>query len=1691
MIKMLKLNDTATERIKLYQHEYQLLQRLPLPGVVQPYAFEADQPRPFLVLEDFGGTSLASLNLAGQLTLGTFLKLAIDLADILGQVHAAHVIHKDINPNNIVYHPKTGEVKLIDFSIATALSRETQSFTSPHSLAGTLAYLSPEQTGRINRAIDYRSDFYALGVTFYELLTGQLPFTSDDVMALIHSHIAKPPMPPHERCETGAIPPAISAIVLKLMAKNAEDRYQSAYGLKMDLEHCQHQLTQHGEVGPFPLGYHEIRDQFRIPQKLYGREADIETLLRSFERVSQGDCELLLITGHSGVGKSALVSEVHKPMTEKQGHFITGKFDQYQRDVPYLALSQAFNDLCHQWLSEPESVLAQWRKRILEAVQQNAQVLMDVMAKLEWIVDPQPPAPQVGPQEAQNRFFLVFRSLMQILCQPAHPLVLFIDDLQWADSASLNLLEMLMADPEIQYLLIIGAYRDNELSPTHLLTLTLERMRQNGCRVSERHLDNLALLDVQQLIAETLDKTIEAAAPLAKLVCAKTQGNAFFTHAFLKSLYAEELVTFCHARHTWIWNLEAIQAKQITDNVVTFMAGKITELDAVTQTVLQFAACIGNTFDLHTLTLIAQQPTDVIQTQLTPALQEGLVITLNDKSQFKFQHDHVQQAAYSLIEAQRVKTIHWQIGRLLLDNRTRNDSTENLFEIVDHLKLARELVTDPHELAELARLNLEVGAKAREAAAYQAAEDYAHFGIACLPKGWQSHDGRLGYDDLWFTLHRLMAEVKQLQGKFEDSETLVRMLLEQTDAVLVKAELHALLIVQETLTNQPHRAIAVGKQALSLLGIEFPEDPASLQVALKQHLQHVHDTLERLSLPALLDAPEATNPQQILIIKILNSLEPPSYITQEEELHWLITLKIIAHSCDHGMTAESANGFVTYGIYLGSVLGDYRAGYEYGKFALALSLKFNHLNRIAQVSYNLANKVQPWVRSLHTAQSLFDKSIQAALASGVFLTLGNALSDKLLHLFYEGKPLKALLKYTSNYLVEVKRNNIKIAEEKISALSFALNIFTNHLELEMNEVDYIDYLTQRYGFAASRTSALNCMVLYHFGYYREALHYAELTDRMLGALTGKFQVAIHTLYHFLSLAALYPDASPTEQPGYWDTLVTNQKKLKTWADICPENFEHQSCLVTAEIAALSGQHAEAMALYDQAIDAAHHHGFTYQAALANERAAHYWLSQGKPKFAKLYLQEAHGGYRLWGASRLVVNLEQRYASYFAEASNEPRADLITATANTTSSGRLSTELDFTSVLKASQALGREVELETLLRTLMHIAIENAGAERGCLLLYQDGQWLIQAEGTSDKESVYVLQALPLEPTNEATDKVCHGIINYVIRSRESIVLHDASQSGNFTHDAYVVTQRPKSILCSPLLNQGNLAGLIYLENNLTHGAFTSERVILLDMIMTQAAISLENARLYRHLQTLNADLEDRVKQRTTELQQAQQDLISQAHRAGMADIAANVLHNVGNVLNSVTTSATVVRQTVGHSQVTKLKQANDLVRQHADDLDAFIKQDDKAAKLLRYYWLIAEHLQEEQQEVLVNIDLLQNKIQLINEIVVAQQSYVQGGALEETLVLEDVVELALTLQAASAERHDVTIERDYASIAPVRAQKTKLVHVVVNLVKNAIEAMKGVEHGRKHLTLSIEAGADIAYLRVRDIGCGIAPHMLQ
>ena len=676
VLKMLKDAYPNPERIAGFKREYEVTRSFTIPGVVKAYELLHDTERLVMVLEDFGGDSLALSGVAGQLELSEFLKLAIAITKILDQIHAAQIIHKDINPSNIVLNPSTGQVKIIDFGISTVLSRENTTWKNPNVLEGTLAYISPEQTGRMNREIDYRTDFYSLGITFYELLTSTLPFQSSGALESVHSHIAKQPVPPHELKPD--LPPIVSDIVLKLMAKNAEDRYQSAYGLIADLERCLHQLQTQKKINSFSLGQQDISSQFKLPQKLYGREQELETLLAAFARVitvkkmdlednstdnfiensinfqpsdtsednsaksidSQhkpplfGKSESILVSGYSGVGKSALIREIHKLTINHKEIFISGKFDQYQRNIPYYAISQAFNDLCIQLLTESEITLNEWQEKIQRAIGNNGQVLIDVIPNLERVIGSQQPVAQVRPQEAQNRFNLVFQNFIKAICQAEHPLVLFIDDLQWADGASLKLLRTIMSDTSLQYLLIIGAYRDNEVDATHPLMMTLEDIKKEQGIVSFIQLDNLRSQDVNALIADALDYQPTLTQTLTDLVFSKTQGNAFFTTEFLKSLNAEGLLSFDQKTRKWQWDVEQIQAKDITDNVVELIAGKISRLAVKTQAVLKLAACIGNRFDLSTLAIIYQHELAEVFSNLFPALQEGLVVTLDSHQKY-------------------------------------------------------------------------------------------------------------------------------------------------------------------------------------------------------------------------------------------------------------------------------------------------------------------------------------------------------------------------------------------------------------------------------------------------------------------------------------------------------------------------------------------------------------------------------------------------------------------------------------------------------------------------------------------------------------------------------------------------------------------------------------------------------------------------------------------------------------------------------------------------------------------------------------------------------------------------------------------------------------------------------------------------------------------------------------------------
>ncbi|MGK7901433.1 MAG: AAA family ATPase, partial [Hormoscilla sp.] len=657
ILKVLKQDYPTPGQLTRYKQEYSLVRGLNIPGVISAYDLQLVKNTLVMVLEDFGGESLQEIVRKRQFPLSEFLAIAIRITEILGDIHAAQIVHKDINPANIVFNPTTGELKIIDFGIATILSRSNTTLKNPAVLEGTLAYMSPEQTGRMNRSLDYRTDFYSLGATFYQLLTNQLPFAATDAMELVHCHIARQPLPPHAL--NLDIPPCVSDIVMKLLAKTAEERYQSAWGIKADLELCLDQLQTRGNISEFPLGTQDISDKFQIPQKLYGRDLEVETLLQAFDRISQGKTEMMLVAGYSGIGKSALVHELYKPITRKRGYLISGKFDQFQRNLPYSAVVSAFGELMRQLLAESETELNHWCSRILAAVGPNGQVIIDVIPEVELIIGTQPAVQELGPTETKNRFNLVFGNFIRVFCQQHHPFVIFLDDLQWADDATLKLLALMMTDTDTNSLLLIVTYRDNEVSPTHPLMMTLEEIAKQGAIVNQINLRPLNLEEITQLIADTLPGDRDRVIPLAELVVRKTAGNPFFVNEFLLTLHQENLLTFDLQQRTWQWDIQKIEAVGITDNVVELMISKLQKLPDRTQQVLRWAACVGNQFDLDRLAIVQEKSAAETYEALLPAIQLGLIQPTSELEttdmmavdapllivNYKFGHDRVQQAA--------------------------------------------------------------------------------------------------------------------------------------------------------------------------------------------------------------------------------------------------------------------------------------------------------------------------------------------------------------------------------------------------------------------------------------------------------------------------------------------------------------------------------------------------------------------------------------------------------------------------------------------------------------------------------------------------------------------------------------------------------------------------------------------------------------------------------------------------------------------------------------------------------------------------------------------------------------------------------------------------------------------------------------------------------------------------------------
>ncbi|MEO1125994.1 MAG: EAL domain-containing protein [Cyanobacteria bacterium J06639_16] len=1496
VIKVLRHEHPSFEELVQFRNQYAIARRLNHPKIACPLALERCGNGYALVMPDEGFVALSvywqQRDRSGCDVSGG-LAIASQLAEALHYLTEQRILHKDIKPDNILIHPETGQIKLIDFSLASLLPEERQQFPNPNLLEGTLAYISPEQTGRMNRGIDYRTDFYSLGVTLFELLVGELPFQTADPMGLVHCHIAHPVQ--FSETSQQLIPERVRAIILKLMAKNAEDRYQSALGLKHDLDICLQQWDATGDITAFELGERDTRDRFLIPARLYGREKEVQLLLDAFERVAgnQASSELMLVAGFSGIGKTAVINKIHKPITRQNGYFIKGKFDQFNRNIPLLAFVQALQDLIGQLLSNSDAQLTQWRTQILDAVGENSQVLIELIPELRQVIGQQPAAPELSGTAAQNRFNWLFQKLIAVFATAEQPLVMFLDDLHWADSASLKLIKVLMDNESC--LLLLGAYREHEVSPTHPLRLTTAALMENGKTVNTITLAPLTLRDTNQFVADTLGCSTQRSRLLAELLNRKTQGNPFFISRFLKALHEDGYIQFDRHQGHWDCDVTQINAPYLTDDILEFMTQQLHRLPLKTQQALKLAACLGNQFDLATLSLISEQSQTDTAAALWKARQEGLILPVNEIYKFfqdtdiqtppqavavsyRFLHDQIQQAAYALIPEVDKSSTHLKIGRLIIDQISESELEPRLFDIANNISLGKALINHPIEQYRFGRLLLRAACKAKAATAYTAAAQYCQTGITILgQQAWQNRQ------TLMRELYEVGAEVTYLNSDFERSEAFTDIALEKANSVLETIKSCEIKILAYIIQNKTLEGLEIGFKILSELGITFPSNPDSISILsgfFKTKLLLWSHSIKSIEGSSIMK-----NPLAKARSAVIKAILPAAYISAPN-LYPLLIFKQIELLLKYGNNDAAPSAYCSYGVILSNFLGDIETGYKFGELALRL-MSDSIINKVeAGVNFTVYALIRPWKHHLNQSMSALFANYHHALESGENEYAAWSILTYLRNARSIGMELNENAKQHAAYIkILAKTQRSAVVNYAYPSYLFTLKLLDRDeilADLDSKGLDQASLMSSltdandRAGLCAAYLYQL--MLAYWLRDFGKALESITLCQKYLDSIIGFYEVQQYWWFATLTWLAVYPQAPDSKQR--LRQIHQSRKKLKKWAHHAPMNAQHKFHLVEAERYRVLKKMAIAADLYDRAISGAKDNGYIQEEALANELAAKFYLAWGKEKAAAGYLQAAYYCYAHWGAKAKTDDLARRYPELLQpvlqQAAPNPLETLVTIAAPNLSihgstdlshaSGyNFNTTLDFAAALKASQALSQSIRLDELLRQFTQIILKNSGADR-CALIRPNstGGWQVKAIATPQAVD---LCSEPLAGNSNLPIK----LIQYVKNTYEAVVIDDLNTDLPIIDD-YLSQHRPRSLLCLPIHTQGRLIGILYLSNQSTSGVFTYDRILILNFLCTQAAISLENARLYQTLENYSQTLEAKVEERTTALRENEERL---------------------------------------------------------------------------------------------------------------------------------------------------------------------------------------------------------------------------
>ncbi|MDX8121557.1 diguanylate cyclase [Janthinobacterium sp. GMG2] len=1476
------------QQLAQFKREYAIARRCRHPGVAHPLALQLHGGCWTMVLEDTGGQALdhvlraqvAARRTPSQpaLALDDFFDIALQLCAALEEVHTHGVIHKDINPSNLVWNGERRRLQLIDFGIACELPYESHGIVNLQTLEGTLRYMAPEQTGRMNRRVDWRADFYALGATFYELLAGQAPFETGDEMELVHCHIARSPDWSHPAL--ASLPGQLLPIIQRLLEKNADQRYQSLQGLRSDLEACRAQEPA------LSLKLSDHNGRFLVPQTLHGREDAIAELLAAFERSAAGRCEMLLVAGHSGIGKSAVINEVQKPIIARRGCFLSGKFDQLQRDVPYASLIQAFQGLVRQLLGQPEETLRQWSAKLHAALGSGIGMLVELIPQLALIVGPTDPIPASAPAQAQLRLDRLFPRFVEVFACAGHPLVLFLDDLQWADAATLRMIELLMVSCDKSCMLFIGAYRDNEVSPAHPLIALRDKLLSRDVRLSTLSLGALTEPQVAQMVSATVRVAATDCAPLTSICHRKTAGNPFFLNQFLASLNETGQLRYRAADDCWDWDLPAIEQARYTDNVVEVLLEKIRRLPIATQHLLQLAASCGNRFALDTLALAVDRAPRKTQQDLWPALSAGLIQPLDERYKYvsgdtdaansgvsyRFLHDRVQQAAYLVADDDARAANHLLIGRLLLRHATPERRDETLFEIVEQLNAGRALINDADERAQLAMLNLQAGVKARRSAAFQSTLEHMRTGLDLLPaQAWSVHA------DLWLDLQLGAAEAAYLCGQFDAAEAIYPQVRARTLSPLLQVRCIAIQAHQYQLQGRLLDAIAVQRDGLALLHIDIPHDVTQMKARFADILADIGRQPGAQAPDTLLAADEMCEPDAVAAMQMMQGLWMASYYAGQQDLSALMVVSMTRLSIQRGNSDFSAVAYVGYAMMVALYSGDIARGYAFGAMAMALARRRANLQTRTLTGLMFGALSNHWTQPLRSSDALYEEAFGWALEIADFVQVGVVAAVRATDRLILGDYLPHLMHDIEHDLALMRANGQQAMADccvaaAIQPIKCLMGLLPRHGSYDDGAFSEARFLDQYGGSHLYRAYFLQ-------GKIRNAYLFdgadAEQLAGQLGNVTqimrGQAKVVECSFYAALILIrALRRDPARPDAGDMLTVIGTLQASLAKWAKQGSDNSNAKHLLVQAEMARYREELQLATRYYQQAIDAAGLAGYVNMQALGNELCGECWFDQGHARVAGVFIQDAIAHYGQWGAQGKVAQLHARHGVLLS------RMEGRSTQRHSVSHTHGSSALDLVSLLKASQILSNEVGLRKVLTRLIAIVCENAGAQVARLLLLSEGSY--QLEANIDGDGVTVLQSRQLDLSAASDPQFPLSLLRYVVRTGAEVIEDCITGASRFAADPYVQLHLPRAVMCLPIRHGGEVGGILYFENRLADASFTEERVAFLRMLGAQAMISISSARLHD-------SLERRVAERTEQLEDANRKLATLSITDGLTGLA--------------------------------------------------------------------------------------------------------------------------------------------------------------------------------------------------------------